>query len=175
MILRGPDDDLRPVHPGRAGGPVLVLQAPLSFWGGVDRRTGTVIDVHHPQRGVSVAGRVLVMRSGRGSSSSSSVLAEVLRNGVGPAGIVLTDVDLILSLGVIVARELYAVECPVVVVSGAVFDRLRTGDQAELVVAAGQIPGTAADAQLTIEPPDHHRPSPDPTQEDVPCQQTAPG
>lgn len=176
MILRGPGEDLRPVHPGRAGGPLLVLDAPLSFWGGVDRRTGVVIDVHHPQCGQSVAGHVLAMRTGRGSSSSSSVLAEVLRNGVGPAAIVLTDIDLILSLGVIVARELYAVECPVVVVSGAGFARLRTGDRAELVATGGPIPGTADQACLTtISPPEHEpRPPYEPTQEDAPCRPTAP-
>ena len=63
---------------GDAAGEALVLAEPLSFWGGVDPVTGTVIDARHPQRGECVAGRVLVMPAGRGSSSSSSVLAETL-------------------------------------------------------------------------------------------------
>jgi len=64
-----------------------------------------------------VVGTILVLRCGRGSSSSSSVLAECLRNGVGPAAIVLAEPDPILALGALVASELYATEIPVVVLS----------------------------------------------------------
>jgi len=101
---------------GTAEGPVLVLDEPLSFWGGVDPATGDVIDVRHPQRGANVAGRILVMPSGRGSSSSSSVLAEAIRAGTAPAAIVLGEADPILALGAIVAHELYGTTIPVVVV-----------------------------------------------------------
>lgn len=101
--------------PGEASGVVLVLDEPLSFWGGVDPSSGEVIDVHHPQRGANVAGRVLVMPSGRGSSSSSSVLAEAIRVDTAPAAIVLLEPDPILALGAIVARELYGRTIPVVV------------------------------------------------------------
>lgn len=100
---------------GNGRGPVLVLDEPLSFWGGVDPASGDVIDVRHPQRGANVSGRVLVMPSGRGSSSSSSVLAESIRAGTAPAAIVLTEPDPILALGAIVARELYGRAMPVVV------------------------------------------------------------
>ena len=103
--------------PGQARGTTLVLDEPISFWGGVDETTGRVIDTHHPQAGASVAGTILVLRCGRGSSSSSSVLAECLRNGVGPAAIVLAEPDPILALGALVASELYATEIPVVVLS----------------------------------------------------------
>jgi len=101
--------------PGQARGTTLVLDEPISFWGGVDENTGRVIDTHHPQSGALVAGTILVLRCGRGSSSSSSVLAECLRNGVGPAAIVLAEPDPILALGALVASELYATEIPVVV------------------------------------------------------------
>lgn len=101
---------------GRARGEALVLDEPLSFWGGLDPATGRVIDVHHPQLGAVVTGRVLVMPSGRGSSSSSSVLAEAIRAGTAPVAIVLAEPDPIVALGAIVARELYRVRVPVVVV-----------------------------------------------------------
>jgi predicted aconitase with swiveling domain len=101
---------------GRAAGGVLVLDEPLSFWGGVDPATGSVIDPHHPQRGASLTGRVTVLPSGRGSSSSSSVLAEAIRAGTAPAAIVLAEPDPILALGAIAARELYGTVVPVVVV-----------------------------------------------------------
>ena len=83
--------------PGQARGMTLVLDEPISFWGGVDENTGRVTDTRHPQSGASVAGMILVLQCGRGSSSSSSVLAECLRNGVGPAAIVLAEPDPILG------------------------------------------------------------------------------
>lgn len=109
--------EARTLVAGTAEGAVLVLHEPLSFWGGVDPATGDVVDVHHPQRGVNVAGRILVLPAGRGSSSSSSVLAEAIRAGTAPAAIVLLEPDPILALGAIVARELYGIAMPVVVTS----------------------------------------------------------
>jgi predicted aconitase with swiveling domain len=99
---------------GSAHGVALVLQEPLSFWGGVDPATGAIIDVRHPQRGTLVNGRVLVMSSVRGSSSSSSVLAESVRAGCAPAAILLGEPDLILAVGAAVAEELYGVRVPIV-------------------------------------------------------------
>jgi predicted aconitase with swiveling domain len=106
---------------GTAEGPALVLDEPLSLWGGLDPGTGEIVEVRHPQRGANVTGRVLVMPSGRGSSSSSSVLAEAIRAGTAPAAIVLGEADPILPLGAIVARELYGSSVPIVVVAGATF------------------------------------------------------
>lgn len=104
---------------------VLWLDEPLSFWGGVDRQTGEIVDRRHPQAGTTVSGRVLVMPSGRGSSSSSSVLADTLRAGTGPAAIVVKEPDPILSIGALVADELYGIWCPVVRSSGTTsFDDL---------------------------------------------------
>ena len=70
---------------GAVAGCALVLEEPLSLWGGVDPATGAIIDVRHPQRGIRVNGRVLVMRSVRGSSSSSSVLAEAVEGRLRPS------------------------------------------------------------------------------------------
>jgi predicted aconitase with swiveling domain len=106
---------------GTAEGPALVLDEPLSLWGGLDPGTGEIVEVRHPQRGANVAGRVLVMPSGRGSSSSSSVLAEAIRAGTAPAAIVLGDIDPILPMGSIVARELYGASVPIVVVADPPF------------------------------------------------------
>ena len=112
---------------GAAEGRALVLDEPLSFWGGVDPATGDIVDPRHPQHGANVAGRILVMPSGRGSSSSSSVLAEAIRAGTAPAAIVLGEADPILALGAIVARELFGTTIPVIVVAEVA---LRTDDLA---------------------------------------------
>lgn len=101
--------------PGVAEGRVVRLSQSLSFWGGVDGATGRVVDRSHPEAGVLVAGRILVMPCGRGSSSSASVLAEALRRGTGPLGIVLERPDSILAVGALIARELYGIACPIVV------------------------------------------------------------
>jgi predicted aconitase with swiveling domain len=119
--------EVRVLVAGEAQGDALVLDEPLSFWGGVDPATGLVVDARHPQRGERVTGCVLVLPSGRGSSSSSSVLAEAVRAGTAPAAIVLLQADPILALGAIVARELYGTAIPIVVADGAVpgSERLR--------------------------------------------------
>ena len=111
---------------GKAGGPALVLSQPLSFWGGIDAETGRIIDRSHPDLGRAITGTILVMPGGRGSSSSSSVLAETIRRGTGPAGIVLSTPDPILTVGALVAQALYSVRCPIVVCPSGQF---ATGDR----------------------------------------------
>jgi predicted aconitase with swiveling domain len=117
---------------GHASGLALVLDEPLSFWGGLDPATGALIDTHHPQRGATLAGRVLVMPSGRGSSSSSYVLAEAIRTGTSPVAIVLREPDGIVALGAIVARELYGALVPVVVLEADGYGAIADGDAIEV-------------------------------------------
>jgi predicted aconitase with swiveling domain len=100
---------------GSAAGEVIRLDEGLSFWGGFDAETGLVIDRAHPQHGQSLAGLVVWMPHGRGSSSSSAVLAEALRLGTGPAAIAIGEPDSIVVTGSLVARLLYGAVCPVVV------------------------------------------------------------
>ncbi len=114
---------------GRGAGPALVLERPLSFWGGLDATTGQIIDQRHPQAGASVSGTVLFMETGRGSSSASSVLAEAVRLRTAPAAIVMLEPDEIVALGAIVAGELYGIALPVVVVDRELFRSFRTGEQ----------------------------------------------
>ncbi|HWK69091.1 MAG TPA: DUF126 domain-containing protein [Rhizobiaceae bacterium] len=93
--------------PGPAAtGDSLVLSAPISFWGGIDPRTGRIMDVRHPQHGLEIAGRVVFLPGTIGSSSASAVLLELIHAGRAPAGLVLHQADAILLLGLIVAREM---------------------------------------------------------------------
>ncbi|PBB80330.1 hypothetical protein CK218_13130 [Mesorhizobium sp. WSM3879] len=111
---------------GKAGkGEALVLTAPISFWGGVDPKTGRIADVRHPQHGEVISGRVLFLPGTIGSSSASAVLMELVHNGRGPAALVLHEPDAILLLGLIVAREM-GWETPMAVRLGrGVFDAYR--------------------------------------------------
>jgi|SRR5690625_2555912 len=113
MTESGPDLHGRVLHPGTGRGSVLLLDTPLSFWGGTDH-TGTVIDARHPQHGQSLAGRVVAMTAGRGSSSSSGVLAEQIRSGHAPAALVVAEPDAILVIGALAAAELYGLFVPIV-------------------------------------------------------------
>lgn len=116
----------RTLVPGRATGPVSALREPLSMWGGLDVETGQVIDRWHPDHGRKLSGTILLMESGRGSSSSASVIAEAIRRGTGPVAIVLSEPDAILTIGAMVAADLYAKACPIVTVARADYARIAT-------------------------------------------------
>lgn len=121
----------RSLHPGSAHGMLLVLDEPLSFWGGVSP-DGTVVDVHHPQVGASLSGRVVALPSGRGSSSSTALLAELIRSGSGPSALLLAECDTILVVGALVAAEMYDVELPVVELEPRALDDLPSGALADV-------------------------------------------
>jgi predicted aconitase with swiveling domain len=113
---------------GRASGPAVLLGEALSFWGGFDPESGVIIDRRHPQHRVVLTGTVVVMPGGRGSSSSSSVIAEAIRRGTAPAAVVLREADGIVALGALVARELYGRAMPVVVATAEVYDSIEPGE-----------------------------------------------
>jgi len=131
--------------PGAASGPILRLDEPLSFWGGLDSATGTIIDRLHSQRGANVAGRILMMPGGRGSSSGSATLAEALRLGKGPAAILMLEHDAIVVVGAMVAAELYGLSCPVALVDTRDWKRLAASSS--LTLEAGP-EGAAISADL---------------------------
>lgn len=102
---------------GHGHGKAMVLSESLSLWGGLDPRTGQIIDARHPALGQNVSGKVLLLPSGRGSSSASSILLESVRVGTAPAAIITAEPDGILTLGAIVSRTLYDKGPPVVVLA----------------------------------------------------------
>lgn len=112
------------IVPGEGAGEVLHLTKPISFWGGVDPRDGRVTDPRHPQSGLSLAGRVVVIDRLIGSSSGSSVLLELVARGEGPAALILGEVDAITALGAIVARELGHRATPVIQLDPGLFSGL---------------------------------------------------
>lgn len=123
-----------PVVAGEARGPVLVLDVPLSLWGGYDPVTGTVIDEHHPQVGTVLTDAVVVMETGRGSSSASSVLVEAARLGTLPVAFIVRYADEILTTGAIVADELYGRPVPIIVVDEATYAAVCQASQ--VIIAA---------------------------------------
>lgn len=126
---------------GEAQGPLLVLSEPLSFWGGIDPRSGEIIAARHPQCGARIAGTLLVLPRPIGSSSSSSVLLELIAAGHAPAGLVLGQKDAILLLGSIVGQELGLPPVPTILAQESRLADLPASAQARL----------AADGVLHVE------------------------
>jgi len=124
--------------PGRdASGPTLLLSQPISFWGGVDPKSGRIADVRHPQYGKNIAGTVLFLPGTIGSSSASAVLMELVRNGHAPAAMVLHEPDAILLLGLIVAQEMRWPTPPAIQLDRGLYDAFaervaRVGESGEL-------------------------------------------
>jgi predicted aconitase with swiveling domain len=74
-----------------------------------------------------------MMDAGRGSSSGSSVLAEAIRIGTGPAGIILLARDAIVTVGAMIASELYGIQCPVVLASAEDWPSLSASDHVRMI------------------------------------------
>lgn len=111
----------RVLHPGAGAGRTLSIP-PVSFWGGVDRE-GRIVDVHHPACGEVIVGRALVLLTSKGSSSGSSVLAELIVNGRAPALIVVSEPDAVLVSGCLAAAEISGIRLPVVQVTAGDLER----------------------------------------------------
>ena len=76
------------LNEGNVSAELLVLDEPLSFWGGFDSASGTIIDQQHPQKGLKLTGKLVVMPGSRGSSGTPGVLGESIPFGYGAGGIV---------------------------------------------------------------------------------------
>lgn len=116
----------RVLSAGSANAPTLALSEPVSFWGGYDPATGCIIDHHHPQSGTCLCGHIILLPGARGSGGTPACIAEALRHGVGPAGVIVAVADINIATGAQVAKTLYGTDCPVVCVTRADYDTLCT-------------------------------------------------
>lgn len=128
----------RVLVPADGAGPLLRLTHPISFWGGVDPERGEIVDPRHPQFGASIAGTVLLVPAAVGSSSSSAIMLELLREATAPAAVIMGRADAILALGVVVGRELGYAPIPVVEADPEAFDGVEDGTPLS-VTADGRI------------------------------------
>ncbi|MGB9439661.1 MAG: DUF126 domain-containing protein [Desulfobacterales bacterium] len=115
---------------GIATGEVLVTSQPISFWGGVDPATGLINDPRHDLFGQSVAGKVLVFPFGKGSSTGSLIMLELVRVDKAPAAIVNVRTEPILATGPIVSNHFYGRQIPIISLAENSFRMLKTGQRA---------------------------------------------
>lgn len=99
LLLHG-----RCVVPGFAEGEALVTREPISGWGGIDSRTGTIVETRHELRGQSFAGKVLVFPGAKGSSGWSNAFHLTRSLGVAPAAMLFNEMTTKVALGAVVTR-----------------------------------------------------------------------
>jgi len=138
-----------PVTPGEVCGSAVVSHQPISFWGGVNPRTGEIIDRRHDCSGMNIAGKVFVFPQGKGSSTGSAVLLECIRAGVAPAGIVNLKLEPILALGAILAQELYQKTLPIVILDEDSYNQINDGDEVA-IEADGRVSVTPGKFGITV-------------------------
>ena len=99
MILKG-----RTIYKGVAEGQALVTSQGISFFGGVDPDTGEVVERGHQLEGQTIAGKVLVFPTGKGSTVGSYTLLRLKHNGKAPAAIINAGCETITAVGCIISE-----------------------------------------------------------------------
>ena len=93
----------RMISPGKVEGIALVSYEPIGFYGGINIKTGIVIEKNHPLEGKSVKDKILVFPCGKGSTVGSYVIYGLKKNAVAPKGIINEETETIVATGVILA------------------------------------------------------------------------
>jgi hypothetical protein len=99
IVLHG-----RKVVGGTAEGEALVTRERISGWGGIDPRTGTIIETRHELRGQSFAGKVLVFPGAKGSSGWSSQFHIARLANSAPAAMLFNEMTTKVALGAVVVH-----------------------------------------------------------------------
>jgi predicted aconitase with swiveling domain len=94
----------RIIYAGQISGRALTTSQGISFFGGVDPDTGVIVERGHELEGQSIAGRVLVFPSGKGSTVGSYTLYRLKHNGLAPAAIINAACETITAVGCIIAE-----------------------------------------------------------------------
>jgi predicted aconitase with swiveling domain len=126
----------RGVVSGIVEGIALVCPSGITGWGGIDPKTGEIKEHDNPNRGVSIANRILVMPGSKGSNGWSCYFTAAKVSGCAPAGWIFTRIDSSAGvaatlLGIPTIVDFPAEEDPCVL--------LRTGDVVRMDGASGSV------------------------------------
>jgi hypothetical protein len=94
----------RTIYAGNTRGEALVSNLPISFFGGIDPDTGSVVEKNHPLEGKCIAGKVLIFPTGKGSTVGSYTLYRLKKNGKAPCAIINAQCETITAVGCIIAE-----------------------------------------------------------------------
>jgi predicted aconitase with swiveling domain len=126
MILNG-----RKIATGSASGEALVTTMGISFFGGVDPQTGCVVEKGHQLEGQSIARKILVFPTGKGSTVGSYTLYRLKKAGLAPAAIVNAEAETITAVGCIISDIPCVDQVPI--------EQLRTGMQLRVDGESGRV------------------------------------
>ncbi len=126
--------DARSISKGSGKGPALISREPLSFLGGVDPKTGEIIEEGHPLKGENVKGRILIFPHGKGSTVGSYVMLGLAKNNKAPAGIINLEAEPIIIVGAIISK-IPMVDRP----AKDIFEIVKNGDILEIDGTKGKI------------------------------------
>lgn len=136
------------IVPANVTGEIIVCDQGLSFWGGVHAETGVIQDALHPQNGTSLAGRIVMMPTSRGSCSGGGVLISLAMVGRGPAALVFREDEDILTLGAIVAARMFDLKIAVLRLSPP--DYAALSQQTRATIEGDQLRAGPLTLNLTI-------------------------
>jgi predicted aconitase with swiveling domain len=88
ILIRG-----RGVIPGIVEGEALVCPESITGWGGIDPKTGVILDYANINRGRSIKGKILVIPGSRGSNGWSCYFGAARAAGAAPKGWIITRID----------------------------------------------------------------------------------
>ncbi len=121
----------RTIYPGNVEGEAIVSKEPIGFYGGIDAKTGVVIEKGHELEGENVKDKILVFPMGKGSTVGSYVIYGLKKNGVAPKAIVNKETETIVATGVILA----GIPC----VDGIEIEQIKTGDKLKVNADEGTV------------------------------------
>jgi predicted aconitase with swiveling domain len=121
----------RTIYPGNVEGEAIVSKEPIGFYGGIDAKTGVVIEKGHELEGQNVKDKILVFPMGKGSTVGSYVIYGLKKNGVAPKAIVNKETETIVATGVILA----GIPC----VDGIEIEQIKTGDMLKVNADEGTV------------------------------------
>ena len=93
----------RIISPGKCKGTAIISKEPIGFYGGVDLKTGIIIEKNHTLEGKCIKDKILVFPCGKGSTVGSYVIYGLKKNNVAPMGIINEETETIVATGVILA------------------------------------------------------------------------
>ncbi len=114
----------RVIVSGHCKGTALVSKKPISFLGGVDPTTGTIVEKDHDLEGKRLKGSVFCFSHGHGSTVGSYVLYALAKKNLAPKAIVNQTADPVVVVGAIIA------EIPMI--DQIEIEQIATGDEVEI-------------------------------------------
>lgn len=99
MELKG-----RRIFKGKVEGEVLKSTEGISFYGGVDPKTGLVQEKGHPLEGKNIKDKILVFPQGKGSTVGSYTLYWLKKENNAPKAIINQECETIVAVGAIISE-----------------------------------------------------------------------